>query len=135
MSKRSKLALCVGALTGMMLSAPDSLAQDSGLKALEALEEVTVTARKRSESVQNIPMAIDVFTARGAQGNVTPDGHRHVDLGPAADLGAPGRGPGSRRRVGASQRDPRQRERAPRARECLRRGRAVRRGHLGRLPR
>jgi iron complex outermembrane receptor protein len=63
MSKRSKLALCVASLAGTMLSAPAAIAQDSGPRALEALEEITVTARKRSENLQDIPMSVDVFTA------------------------------------------------------------------------
>jgi len=60
---RSKVSVAVAvALYGVVaLRAPASHAADS---ASDALQEVIVTARKRTENLQEIPQSIDVFTAK-----------------------------------------------------------------------
>jgi iron complex outermembrane receptor protein len=41
-----------------------AFAQDSGQKGSASLEEIVVTARRRSESLQEIPLSISAFTAQ-----------------------------------------------------------------------
>src|SRR5450631_608719 len=47
---------------GVVIAAEPVLAADS-----DVLEEIVVTARKREESFQNVPMTVDVFTAQKIQ--------------------------------------------------------------------
>lgn len=61
--KTGKLSLALAVLAGMALPAPGTLAQDDAGLASIALEEVIVTARKRNESLQEVPIDVDVFTA------------------------------------------------------------------------
>jgi outer membrane receptor protein involved in Fe transport len=63
---RSKLGLAVAAAlygAGAMQGVP-ALAADA---ASDSLEEITVTARKRTENLQEVPISIDVFTAKDLQ--------------------------------------------------------------------
>jgi iron complex outermembrane recepter protein len=48
-------------------TAPAAATAQAGPGATDQLEEVVVTARKRSESYQNVPMAVDAFTAAQIQ--------------------------------------------------------------------
>ena len=62
---RSKLGLAVAAAlygAAAVHGVPAMAAPAGG--ASDALEEITVTARKRSENLQDVPQSIDVFTAR-----------------------------------------------------------------------
>jgi iron complex outermembrane receptor protein len=59
---RSRQKLLALVITGALLPTAESFAQ-SGL----ALEEVVVTARKREESVQDVPIAISSFTAEALE--------------------------------------------------------------------
>ncbi len=62
MIKTSKLAFAWVAAAGAALPASSALAQDAtGVEPVE-LEEIIVTARKRSESLQQVPIDVDVFT-------------------------------------------------------------------------
>jgi iron complex outermembrane receptor protein len=63
MTMSTRFTLGVGTLACFMLPAPATLAQDIVKGAPDALEEITVTARKRNETLQDIPMAVEVFTA------------------------------------------------------------------------
>ncbi|MEQ8510128.1 MAG: TonB-dependent receptor [Rhodospirillaceae bacterium] len=58
-SLRSKLALrsSVFALSGLVFAAPEAFAQQV------AVEEIVVTARKRAESLQDVPLSITAFSA------------------------------------------------------------------------
>ena len=66
----SRLSLAIAATlygTGTMHMAP-ALAADASTDAPSStLEEVVVTARKRTENLQDVPMSIDVFTAKDLQ--------------------------------------------------------------------
>ena len=44
------------------LAAPAAQAADSGM-----LEEIVVTARKRAENLQDVPVSVDVFTKKDLQ--------------------------------------------------------------------
>ena len=61
MKMRSKLTLAIAAAACTAVPASLSLAQESGANTL-ALEEIVVSARKRDESLQDIPIAVDVYT-------------------------------------------------------------------------
>ena len=64
---RSKLNLAVAAALygAAAVHGVPALAASSG--ASDALEEITVTARKRTENLQDVPQSIDVFTAQDLQ--------------------------------------------------------------------
>src|SRR5690242_5880140 len=55
-----KLALAMAPLLALMIAPPAATAADSGSV---KIEEVTVTAEKRSETLQNTPIAISALTA------------------------------------------------------------------------
>lgn len=50
------------ALLGLLAFAPAAIAQQAG--ASEALEEITVTARRREESLQEVPIAVSAFSGQ-----------------------------------------------------------------------
>lgn len=59
MVQRKSVALAVqGAVLGATLAMPQFTIAQSGA----SLEEVVVTARKRSESLQDVPIAVTAFT-------------------------------------------------------------------------
>lgn len=58
--KKITLALTAAACTTLPVSV--SLAQEDSAENTLALEEIVVSARKRTESLQDIPIAVDVFT-------------------------------------------------------------------------
>jgi outer membrane receptor protein involved in Fe transport len=64
---RTKLSLEVAAaLYGVaVVNGVPGLAASTG--ASDVLQEITVTARKRTENLQDVPQSIDVFTAQGLQ--------------------------------------------------------------------
>jgi iron complex outermembrane receptor protein len=66
---RSRLAAAVAAaLSGAAaLHAPPALAVDATASTETTLEEVIVTARKRTENLQDVPISIDVYTAKDLQ--------------------------------------------------------------------
>jgi len=62
---RSKISLAVAAALSGVAALPTSMpARAAGS---DALEEVIVTARKRTENLQDVPQSIDVFTAQDLQ--------------------------------------------------------------------
>jgi len=62
MNTGRKLILALTAAASCTLPVSVGFAQDGSAESPLALEEITVTARKRSESLQDIPIAVDVFT-------------------------------------------------------------------------
>jgi iron complex outermembrane receptor protein len=56
---QSRLAIPVSAAVALLVTTSPASAQDGAI----ALEEVVVTARKREESLQDVPVAISVFSA------------------------------------------------------------------------
>ncbi|MDE1923634.1 MAG: hypothetical protein KGI55_09435, partial [Gammaproteobacteria bacterium] len=62
-SHRSKLALAIAAALagGGALHGAPALA---GASPTDALQEIVVTARKRAENLQDVPISIDVFTSK-----------------------------------------------------------------------
>ncbi len=67
---RSKLALAVAAaLSGAaaMYGAPALAAGAAASASSDSLEEIVVTARKREENLQDVPMSINVFTSKDLQ--------------------------------------------------------------------
>jgi iron complex outermembrane receptor protein len=67
---RSKLALAVAAaLSGAaaMHGAPALAAAATASATSDSLEEIIVTARKREENLQDVPMSINVFTSKDLQ--------------------------------------------------------------------
>jgi iron complex outermembrane receptor protein len=66
----STLALAIAAAlsgTAAMHAAPAAAAAAAGASADTTLEEVVVTARKRAENLQDVPLSIDVYTAKDMQ--------------------------------------------------------------------
>ncbi|MFT7287660.1 MAG: iron complex outermembrane receptor protein [Halieaceae bacterium] len=62
MFSRHKLSTAV--LTALSLSAPGAaFSQDSSDENMFVLEEIMVTARKVGESIQDIPLSVQAFTA------------------------------------------------------------------------
>src|SRR5580698_6717781 len=65
---RSKLSIAVAAaLYGTAAMHGSALGAAAGAGASDTLEEITVTARKRTENLQDVPQSIDVFTAQDLQ--------------------------------------------------------------------
>ncbi len=60
----SKLSLAVAAALYGAAAMHGSAALGASAGASDALEEITVTARKRSENLQDVPQSIDVFTSK-----------------------------------------------------------------------
>ncbi|PCI44964.1 MAG: hypothetical protein COB49_10575 [Alphaproteobacteria bacterium] len=58
------LTACYGA---MIVFSPAAIAQDEETKSAFSLEEIIVTARKRSESLQSTPIAISAFNAQALE--------------------------------------------------------------------
>src|SRR5450755_1453876 len=61
---RSKISLAVAVALYGAAALRGSPALAAGIAASETLEEITVTARKRTENLQDVPQSIDVFTAK-----------------------------------------------------------------------
>ena len=61
MSKMSKIGALLLATTALGLAAP-AIAQDAAKDDDGAIGEIVVTAQKRAENAQNVPIAISVFT-------------------------------------------------------------------------
>ena len=64
---RSKLSLAVAAALYGAAAVHGVPAQAAVGAASETLEEITVTARKRAENLQDVPQSIDVYTAKDLQ--------------------------------------------------------------------
>jgi len=63
-ASRSKLALAIAAAVSAPLAMHIMPAMAADASAEATLEEVVVTARKRTESLQDVPISIDVFTSK-----------------------------------------------------------------------
>jgi iron complex outermembrane receptor protein len=79
---------------GAVIVAAGGLFFSSGMAAAapaEGLEEIVVTAEKRSENIQNVPIAITAFTAEAIQSRGLTDLHALSNLTPNVNLdgGAP----------------------------------------------
>lgn len=59
----SKLSCAIAAILGSMSCAPSQAAEPGDM----GLEEITVTAQRRSESMQNVPIAMQAFTGQALQ--------------------------------------------------------------------
>jgi iron complex outermembrane receptor protein len=57
----------VGALASALLWSPAAQAQAPGSQSPTQLEEVVVTAQRRSESAQTVPIAVAVISSESAQ--------------------------------------------------------------------
>ncbi|HTC39489.1 MAG TPA: TonB-dependent receptor [Steroidobacteraceae bacterium] len=84
----------VGLWRGTALTVAGALLVSSGVKAAapaDALAEIVVTAEKRSENLQNVPIAITAFTAEAMQSRGITDLHGLSNLTPNVNLdgGAP----------------------------------------------
>ncbi len=68
--KRTHLSLAIGVAFGLLFAAPVWAQQDASEQApvkpvnAKQLEQVTVTARKREETLQDVPIAVSAFTAQ-----------------------------------------------------------------------
>ena len=60
-NQRTLLTYAVGSVLG--ISANAALAQESTGRSMSVLEEVVVTAQKRSEGLQDVPVAVSAFTS------------------------------------------------------------------------
>jgi iron complex outermembrane receptor protein len=60
-NQRALLTCAVGSVLG--ISANAALAQESTGRSMSVLEEVVVTAQKRSESLQDVPVAVSAYTS------------------------------------------------------------------------
>src|ERR1700727_545920 len=84
----------VGLRLGAGLAVAAALCISSGVKAAaptDALAEIVVTAEKRSENLQNVPIAITAFTGEAMQSRGITDLHGLSNLTPNVNLdgGAP----------------------------------------------
>ena len=61
----SKLSIAIAAILGGLSSA-NSLAASAEAGG-DALEEITVTAQRRAESMQDVPISMQAFTAQALQ--------------------------------------------------------------------
>ncbi len=61
MKMRSRLALAIAMASCTAVPTSNAVAQDEA--SAVPLEEITVSARKRSESLQEVPISVDVFSA------------------------------------------------------------------------
>src|SRR5512137_415956 len=72
-----KLAVCsvhaAAACAASMFAVPAVLAQDAPSAKVAGLEEITVTARRREESMQDVPIALSAFSAERIQNAGAPD--------------------------------------------------------------
>src|SRR6266403_5959558 len=64
---RSKLALAIAAALSGATAMQAAPALAAGASSDTTLEEVIVTARKRTENLQDVPLSIDVYTAKDLQ--------------------------------------------------------------------
>jgi len=72
--KKYHSALGAGAAAvSLGLSWTSSTAQERSTDEVSALEEVTVTAQRREENLQNVPMSISAFTSATIQQNMFRD--------------------------------------------------------------
>src|SRR5580704_12935268 len=81
----------VGLWRGTALAVAGALLVSSGVKAAapaDALAEIVVTAEKRSENLQNVPIAITAFTAEAMQSRGITDLHGLSNLTPGVNLDA-----------------------------------------------
>lgn len=53
---------CIPAIASILLFTPTVFAQNTDAYSSNILEEITVTARKREESLQDIPISIQTFS-------------------------------------------------------------------------
>src|SRR5581483_9199100 len=74
-----RLAVC-GA--GLALLGSEALAEETGL------EEIVVTAQRRSENIQNVPIAVSAFTSEALQSKGITDVHALSNLTPGVNLDA-----------------------------------------------
>lgn len=72
--KRTYLSLAIGLATGLLSAAPlyAQQAADTGGKpakttGVKQLDQITVTARKREETLQDVPIAVSAFTAQSLE--------------------------------------------------------------------
>jgi len=66
--QRSNITTVVGLVLALALAAHEAAAQDSAAQQAEGpqtLQEVVVTAQKRSQLLQDVPIQVDVFTSQG----------------------------------------------------------------------
>jgi len=70
------------------LGAGFAIASANALAADEGLEEIVVTAQRRSENVQNVPIAVATFTAETLQSKGLTDIHALSNLTPGVNLDA-----------------------------------------------
>src|SRR5262249_53342230 len=68
--------------TGLALMGAEALAEETGL------EEIVVTAQRRSENVQNVPIAVAAFTSEALQYKGLTDIHALSNLTPGVNLDA-----------------------------------------------
>jgi iron complex outermembrane recepter protein len=61
------VAAILGTRMGLAIAADDQTTPTSSTAAAPAIQEVTVTAQRRTENVQNVPIAIQAFTAETLQ--------------------------------------------------------------------
>src|SRR6202521_4162208 len=64
---RSKLALAIAAALSGAVGMHDAPAWATETSSDSTLEEVIVTARKRTENLQDVPISINVYTAKDLQ--------------------------------------------------------------------
>jgi iron complex outermembrane receptor protein len=79
----------MGLLTGVIAAAGGAAAADTGAAAASnSLEEITVTAQKRSQSIQDVPISITAFTAGALQSKGITDLQGLSALAPNVNLDA-----------------------------------------------
>ena len=64
---RSKLALAIAAALSGTVAMHAAPASAAGATSVTTLEEIIVTARKRTENLQDVPLSIDVYTSKDMQ--------------------------------------------------------------------
>jgi outer membrane receptor protein involved in Fe transport len=95
MSKFMSLLLCGSALTFTAGAAHAQSAAAPAAGGQHQLEEVVVTARKREESLQRVPVAVAVVSAQALKNNLASDLQKVGELAPQVSLATAGSGTGA----------------------------------------
>ncbi|WP_374469487.1 TonB-dependent receptor [Phenylobacterium sp.] len=83
------LLLATAACAGALSAAPVALAQDAaGAPAASAIEEIVVTARRRQESLQDVPVTVTAYSAEAIEERGIVDLQRLADAAPGVTIDA-----------------------------------------------
>lgn len=93
--KKNKMSVAIcGALLMGATGVVAQPATDTGQRTAGVLEEITVTARKREETLQSVPVSVTVVSSERLQNNLASDLTKIAELAPQMNIGLGGAGTG-----------------------------------------